>query len=437
MDAHARIGTMFGARHTEPTEVVVISDDESEDDERRSREEELHRRSREAEVEREFRARQVHQLRRMQAERRERQERQEPEERRERQEQKIEERISERGGPRGPRGSRGPRGPRRVYLLYGGRGSHKDEDVYAREQMAPELQRQLERALGRPITVQAVRYKASKLKLTCEADALIVLWRDFLGGQDNERWAGDDGAWAHLRNMTCVPRLADVDAIFTKRPYMEILRRAEIPTIVTEFVGSEQFRTARFEHLARTLEARTLVVKLPNCSQGRSIAVVTSEGALESAIATATRQSAPFVMVQPYKVFNEVRVFVAGNVAHRAVLTLHGDTEKKLRVGAGLHCAVPVRPDIARLALATFDAVVAGNIRILSARIDIGVVDTKCDVDDEGDLVCSDVGRIVFVNEVTSVECDVFPGAPGGDDSSLDAFTQANVAEIVAEIQRL
>jgi hypothetical protein len=72
-----------------------------------------------------------------------------------------------------------------------------------------------------------------------------------------------------------------------------------------------------------------------------------------------------------------------------------------------------------------FDAVVAGNIRILSARIDIGVVDTKCDVDDDGDLVCSDVGRIVFVSEVTSVECDVFPGAPGGDDASLDAFTQS------------
>ncbi len=50
---------------------------------------------------------------------------------------------------------------------------------------------------------------------------------------------------------------------------------------------------------------------------------------------------------------------------------------------------------------------------------------------------CSDVGRIVFVNEVTSVECDVFPGAPGGDDASLDAFTQANVAQIVAEIHRL
>ncbi len=48
MDAHARIGTMFGARPTEPPEVVVISDDESEDDERRSRDEELQRRLREA-----------------------------------------------------------------------------------------------------------------------------------------------------------------------------------------------------------------------------------------------------------------------------------------------------------------------------------------------------------------------------------------------------
>ena len=51
--------------------------------------------------------------------------------------------------------------------------------------------------------------------------------------------------------------------------------------------------------------------------------------------------------------------------------------------------------------------------------------------------MCSDVGRVGFVNEVTSVECDVFPGAPGGDDAALDAFTQANVAQIVAEIQRL
>ena len=81
-----------------------------------------------------------------------------------------------------------------------------------------------------------------------------------------------------------------------------------------------------------------------------------------------------------------------------------------------------------------FDAVLTGNIQILSARIDIGV-DTKCDVDDDGDLMCSDVGRIVFVNEATSVKCDVFPGAP--DDAALDAFTQANVAQIVAEIQRL
>jgi hypothetical protein len=191
-----------------------------------------------------------------------------------------------------------------------------------------------------------------------------------------------------------------------------------------------------------------LVMKLPNCSQGRSLVVCKNANTFAQAVGTAKRQNAPFIMVQPFTAFNEVRVFVASSHAHRAVLTLHKDNEIELlrrfglpRSKLGLHCTVPISRALAKLALAAFDAVVAGGIAILSARIDIGVVNTACEISDDR-LMCSNVGSIQFVNEVSCVESDVFPDAPSGGtgfndpETTLEAFTKANVSEIVSEISK-
>jgi hypothetical protein len=103
---------------------------------------------------------------------------------------------------------------------------------------------------------------------------------------------------------------------------------------------------------------------------------------------------------------------------------------------------VPISAALEQQAIEAFEAVVKGGIDIISARIDIGVVDTLVDIAVDGRLVCFDVGRIVFVSEVSCVESDVFPDAKSGvagsddhpDDSSLVRFTNANVAEIVVEV---
>ena len=349
--------------------------------------------------------------------------------------------------------------PLRIYLLYGG-GGNPDEDSYAAGDMLEELKYQLDEMFpNRQLAVEAIGGKSSMLASKCEPDSpshrtLLVLWRDFLGGRGSESWTGVDGARSFLQNWPCIPNLKAVTSIFSKRPYLEILQKAKIPTIRTEIIYEAQFRaielspTEWFERMTTTFKSPKFVMKLPNCSQGRSLVVCTNANTFAQAVGTAKRQNAPFIMVQPFTAFNEVRVFVASSHAHRAVLTLHKDNEMELlrrfglpRSKLGLHCTVPISRALAKLALAAFDAVVAGGIAIMSARIDIGVVNTACEISDDR-LMCSNVGSIQFVNEVSCVESDVFPDAPSGGtgfndpETTLEAFTKANVSEIVSEISK-
>ena len=241
--------------------------------------------------------------------------------------------------------------------------------------------------------------------------------------------------------------------MFRKRPYLDILRESGCPMNQTEIMeyGDIQRAVASplewFLLMQSVLNHDTLVVKLPNGAHGRRWVVCASVQVFSDAVGAALNQDVPLILVQRFVPFNEVHVFVAGGRALRAVLTLHRDNEAALRrrsthggdstARQGLCCTVPVSPILAQHALDAFDAVVRGGINLLSACIDIGVVETVVDVQGGG-LACSNVGRVAFVNAVSCVESDVFPDAPSGVadplDESLDNFTRANVATIVSQV---
>jgi len=310
----------------------------------------------------------------------------------------------------------------RIYLLYGGRGN-REEDSYATGAMTTELVRQLGmQHVRETFEVEPIGVTASLLPISIEPDSwptrtFIVLWRDYLRGEESEEhWTGADGAWSVLQQWPCIPSLHSVSAMFSKWPYLDILHQSGCPINQTETIAREDIHRAAsspfqwFTMMCHALQSPKIVVKLPNCSHGRSLVVCTNWNLFYGAIEMAQRKDSPFILVQRFVVFNEVRVFVAGGRVHRAILTLHKENEVELQRGRanrnrlggtaynGLYCSVPISAALEQQAIEAFEAVVKGGIAIISARIDIGVVDTRVDIAVDGRLVCFDVGRIVFVS---------------------------------------
>lgn len=316
-----------------------------------------------------------------------------------------------------------------IIVLYGGRCT-EDEDAYVTNTFVNTLE-ELSKQKFSGYQLKVTPWNKSVVSVPREdaKHTFVIIHRDYLGVRGAYDW---DKAKQDLGCMPTIPPVEDCTRIFSKKPYMKLLCHAKIPIMPTLFISlhSSGARGKKFwvedldcksgheidsEGLKALVKSeldfdtgndKRLVLKLPFRSYGASMQYVNKDDDLTSKLAKQLQSpTAPFVLCQAFKLFDELRVFIAGGEVNRAILTLHAENEKRLTTKVdGIYevIAVAELPEkVLALALSTVQTLVVAGICLPQTRVDIGCVDAKYSFFN-GDLKVHNLGQTFFVNEVMS-----------------------------------